>query len=149
MLAREPETKTMLTALALALVLGQPPQSCPTCAGGGTNGGIWGGGPSEGATGWFPLTSPKGWDRIKNMFSGEILGLGAAKCPCPLGSPVPNGDLWAWCMHEDMGAAAPVSAPAPPPAPAGPTPPRVPDLPANTSPFELAPNPTAPVAPLP
>ena len=34
--------------------------------------------------------------------NGEILGLGANKCPCPLGMPVPNGDLWALQMHGGL-----------------------------------------------
>jgi hypothetical protein len=106
----------------------------------------------EGATGWFPFCSPVGWERIKNMCNGEVLGLGAGKCPCPLGVAVPYGDLWAMQMHADYRGAAPAAAPAQPsqpsaapapaPAPAPATqppaagaPPTTPALPTGPSPF--------------
>ena len=101
----EPETEAMLTTLTMALLLGQFPTTCATCGGERAN---------EGANGWFPFFSPTGWDRIRNVCSGEILGFGASKCPCPLGMPVPNGDLWAMQMHG-YNPNAPVSTPAPPP----------------------------------
>jgi hypothetical protein len=100
----------MLTALVMAVVLGQAPHSCATC---GANSY----GAEEGATGWFPICSPKGWNRIWNMCNGPIIGLGAAKCPCPLGVPVPCGDTWAMQMHTNYAAPVPVRAPATAPAP--------------------------------
>jgi hypothetical protein len=98
----------MFTALAMVLVLGQPYHSCATCGAGPVE---------EGANGWFPLCTPKGWDRIRNMCSGPIIGLGAAKCPCPLGVAMPYGDTWAMQMHADYRTQVPASAPTPPPSP--------------------------------
>jgi hypothetical protein len=128
----------MLTALALALVLGQPSQPCATCGGNS-----YGWGAEEGATGWFPFCSPKGWNRIMNMCNGPIIGLGAAKCPCALGAPVPYGDQWAMQMHANYSAAPATSAPTPPPAP---TPAAIPPAPATEAPQPPAGAP-APAAP--
>jgi hypothetical protein len=100
----------MLTALALALMLQQPPHSCATC-------GAHGGGTEEGATGWFPICSPTGWQRICNICTGPVIGLGTNKVPCPLGAPVPYGDTWAMQMHTNYASTSPASAPTPPPAP--------------------------------
>jgi hypothetical protein len=143
----------MLTALALALVLGQPAQGCATC-GANHNGA------EEGATGWFPLNTPTGWHRIWNMCTGPVIGLGANKCPCPLGVPVPYGDTWAMQMHANYSSAAPTSAPTPPPPPtpaanrpadgatAPPAPGAAPDSARPASPFET-PAPSTPLTPLP
>jgi hypothetical protein len=140
----------MLTTLTVALLLGQFPQpSCPTC---GTC--VWPSAP-EGAHGWFPFFTDAGWERIKNTCKGEVLGLGTNKCPCPLGEPVPNGDLWALQMRGTFRAAAPAGAPAAPrtppsapnptPAPNGASEPK-PEPPATTGTPSL---PTGPALPLP
>jgi len=125
----------MLTTLTMALLLGQFPQpSCPTC---GNNGMPMA---TEGANGWFPFFTQAGWDRIKNTWKGELLGMGTDKCPCPLGVPVPNGDLWALQMRGNFPPAAPAAAPA-----AAPTPPPAP----NPTPAQndaAAPNPEPPAA---
>jgi hypothetical protein len=148
----EPETEAMLTTLAMALLLGQFPQSCATC-GNGHGGSPW---VDEGSNGWFPFFTPKGWDRIKNFHTGEILGFGAGKCACPLGSSVPNGDLWALQMRGAVPPGAPTAAPAAaaptPPAAPNPTPDQGgasnPNTPTPAAPA-LPPRPTSPFEPLP
>ena len=78
----EPETEAMLTTLTMALLLGQFPQpSCPTCGNNGM--------PSapEGSNGWFPLFTEQGWDRIKNAWKGEVLGLDDKQVPLPARGP--------------------------------------------------------------
>jgi hypothetical protein len=139
----------MLTTLAMTLILGQFPSTCATCGSHGSSGGY------EGATGWFPLFTDVGWERIRNACNGPILGLGANKCPCPLGTAVPYGDYWAMQMHggfQSTSAPAPAATTTPPPP--APTPPPARD--AGSAPSSGAPArpevpslPTGPAPPLP
>jgi hypothetical protein len=95
----------MLTTLAMACMLGQfqPPCSGPGCGG----------------TGGFPVaTYGQGHGRGLSIFHPyrSLYSLLFTECACPLGSGVPNGDLWAAQMHGMLPAPAAMPAPASTPA---------------------------------